>query len=209
MSVSLDKIGRRFNDDWIFRNLNHTISSENPCVISGSNGSGKSTLLMILSGQLSATEGIVSYNLNGTMVEVEEVFRDVTIAAPYVQLYEEFTLVEAIKFQSHFKAFRKGIDENALPSLLNLEREKDKFLKYYSSGMKQRVKLGLAVLSDSPILLLDEPLSHLDVTGIEWYKNLISEHKDQRSILVCSNSNQDEHFFCSDEINMEDYRQNA
>ena len=72
--------------------------------------------------------------------------------------------------------------------------------------MKQRVKLGLAILSDTPALLLDEPVTNLDKAGIEWYRNLIDRNSDNRLILISSNSVSDEFDFCTAQIKMEDYK---
>ena len=72
--------------------------------------------------------------------------------------------------------------------------------------MKQRVKLGLAILSDTPILLLDEPTSNLDSNAILWYQNLIQKNLENRITFVASNNQKDESFFCEREIKIEDYK---
>ena len=72
----------------------------------------------------------------------------------------------------------------------------------YSSGMKQRVKLGLAMYSEVDIILLDEPCSHLDAKGIAWYKEQISMRKEGRIVLVASNNMETETFFCDRNLQM-------
>ena len=124
----------------------------------GPNGSGKSTLLHVLSGQLSLSEGTVSYS-NSAPLASENVFKHVSIAAPYLELIEDFTMEEIIRF--HFQ-FKKAVNDFSLKEIIQLtelESSKDKVFKYFSSGMKQRVKLCLAILSDVNMVLLDEPLS--------------------------------------------------
>ena len=72
--------------------------------------------------------------------------------------------------------------------------------------MKQRVRLVLAILSNTPLLLLDEPTSNLDKKGIEWYKQLMSEYCSERIVMVCSNHQQHEYEFCKNEIVIEKYK---
>ena len=72
--------------------------------------------------------------------------------------------------------------------------------------MKQRVKLGLSILADSEILLLDEPTSNLDEKAIQWYKDLIQHYLENRIVIVASNNQKDESFFCNQEIKIEDYK---
>jgi ABC-type multidrug transport system ATPase subunit len=72
--------------------------------------------------------------------------------------------------------------------------------------MKQRLKLGLAILADTPVLLLDEPVSNLDKPSIQWYKELVTQFASHRTVIVCSNNIDDEHFFCTRQINISDFK---
>jgi ABC-type multidrug transport system ATPase subunit len=72
--------------------------------------------------------------------------------------------------------------------------------------MKQRVKLTLALLSDTDILLLDEPCSNLDEEGILWYKSMIANHSEGRIVVVASNQVAEEYFFCKVILNMNDLK---
>jgi ABC-type multidrug transport system ATPase subunit len=72
--------------------------------------------------------------------------------------------------------------------------------------MKQRVKLGLAILSDSPLLLLDEPTSHLDTQGIDWFQKLLSEHLDNRLTWIASNRVTSETVHCTRALDVMDYK---
>ncbi|MFD2144923.1 ABC transporter ATP-binding protein [Mucilaginibacter antarcticus] len=131
----------------------------------GSNGSGKSTLFSVLNGSLGPSAGTITYALNDQPLEVEQVFQYLSLAAPYLELIEEFSLSEMIDFHFKFKAYKPGIDKQALTALLNLPGSADKLIRYFSSGMKQRLKLALAFCADTPILMLDEPTSNLDAQG--------------------------------------------
>ncbi|MEJ7691957.1 ABC transporter ATP-binding protein [Daejeonella sp.] len=205
MKIILENIGRRFNREWIFRNVNYTFESGNAYAILGANGSGKSTLLQVISGSLTSSEGAVNYSQNSVSIDIENVFPELSLAAPYLDLIEEFSLSEHIDFHFQFKKYREGYDKKTLISLLNLQHSEHKALKNFSSGMKQRVKLALSFCADTKVLLLDEPTSNLDQQGVEWYLSLIKQFSTERLVIVCSNQEY-EYAFCGQNISVEAYK---
>lgn len=204
MKISLDQAGRRFNQEWIFRNFSYEFSSPGKYAVLGPNGSGKSTLLSLILGNLSPSEGKVRYE-EGKEILVDHIYKYLSFAAPYLDLIEEFTLEETIDFHFKFKGLYKGMNKEAVLELLGLVKSQDKALKYFSSGMKQRTKLVLAFCTDSPILLLDEPTSNLDNQGVDWYLSLIEHFTDQRLVIVGSNQ-EAEYSFCDHFIQVTDYK---
>lgn len=206
MPVHLEHVGKRYNREWIFRGVEHTFTENNPCVVLGANGSGKSTLLQVLSGAIRPSEGKITYTIRNTEVAAESVYRQVTLATPYLELLEELTLEELVSFQEKFKPWRNNMRGNDVIATTGLEKSRNKTLRQFSSGMKQRVRLALAVLADSPLLLLDEPCSNLDAAGIAWYQQLVDANKNDRMILVCSNRQDYEYSFCTQEIRIEDFK---
>ncbi|HRD39294.1 MAG TPA: ATP-binding cassette domain-containing protein, partial [Bacteroidia bacterium] len=92
--------------------------------------------------------------------------------------------------------------------LSGLGASKNKFIKNYSSGMRQRVRLTLAILADCELLLLDEPVSNLDKNAIDWFKGLVKDYASHKTIIVCSNSIKEEFEFCTKELNVADYKKN-
>lgn len=190
----------------MFRDFSYTFKSNNAYVLLGSNGSGKSTLLQLISSYLSPSKGKVEFYNNDLLIENELVYKEISLATPYMELPEEFTLMEVIDFHLKFKKFREGISKDKLIEICYLENAKNKIVSNFSSGMKQRLKLALAILSDSDALFLDEPISNLDKEGISWYKDLISNNLNDRIVVVCSNNIEDEFFFCNQQINIEDYK---
>jgi ABC-type multidrug transport system ATPase subunit len=187
MQIQVENLGRKFNRDWIFRNFSATFQSNQPVAITGANGSGKSTLLQIIAGILPATEGKVKYTFRQKSIDEDKIFRYLSLAAPYQELIEEFTLEESVTFHLQFKTFRNGLTAAHFIKKINLEKARNKPVKNFSSGMKQRLKLGLAFFSDTPILLLDEPTSNLDKNGVDWYQQHLSENISNRLVLICSN----------------------
>jgi ABC-type multidrug transport system ATPase subunit len=204
MTITLEDIGRRFNQEWIFKGINYQFNSDGKYAILGPNGSGKSTLLSVVLGNLSPSQGAITYN-NQKNIPVERIYEYISFAAPYLDLIEEFTLQETIDFHFKFKALQKDFDEAMVLELLGLKKSQDKALKHFSSGMKQRTKLVLACCTDTPILLLDEPTSNLDKQGVIWYHELIARFTTDRLVIVGSNQ-EAEYSFCNHFVQITDYK---
>ena len=202
MEITLSKAGRRFNREWIFRNIDYSFQPGKSYALLGPNGSGKSTLMQALSGILSLSEGQISFQENNSTIEVEDVFNAVSFSAPYLELVEEFTLQEMIAFHLQFK---KPIQKQDIIALLGFEKHKNRLIKVFSSGMKQRLKLALAFCSDTPILLLDEPCSNLDDQGIAWYQQLLQNYTANRLVIIASNQLH-EYEWCQNRLNIIDYK---
>lgn len=205
MEITANKLGRRFNRDWVFRNLDYRFREGGSYAVLGPNGSGKSTFIQLIAGSLTPSEGTVSYRHQDREIETGEIFRCLSFAAPYLELIEEFTLSESIDFHFRFKPYLPPVDRAALNGLLGLERFGDRQVRYFSSGMKQRLKLVLAVCSDTPLLLLDEPTANLDAQGIAWYHGLMERFAPGRTVFVCSNQPH-EYEFCPHRLLITDFK---
>lgn len=205
MTITLSKAGRRYNYEWIFRNLDYTFQSGKMYAILGPNGSGKSTLLQTIAGSLSLSEGEIEYNHSERIISSELLFRYLSLCAPYLELPEEFTLKEILKFQSGFKTFTKELHEERIIDLVGLKKDRNKQIRFYSSGMKQRVKLALATLADTPLLLLDEPTTNLDENGVSWYQDIVQQFSANRLVIICSNQLR-EYEFCNVRLAITDYK---
>ncbi|MBM3923130.1 MAG: ATP-binding cassette domain-containing protein [Sphingomonadales bacterium] len=205
MTISLSDTGKRYNRDWIFRHLSYQFLSGNAYAITGSNGSGKSTLLQAISGSLLINEGSIRYEKDDTVISDENIYRYVSLCAPYLELIEEMTATELLDFQQAFKPFLPHFDTKKLLQIAGLEGAAQKQIRYFSSGMKQRLKLIQAFASDTPILLLDEPCTNLDQEGIALYQLLLQQHTDNRIVIISSNDPV-EYAHCTARIAMGDYK---
>lgn len=206
LTISLNKLGKKFNREWIFRNLDHEFKPGSRTVILGGNGSGKSTLLQVISGFVTPNEGEVNYTINNKKTDPENIKDHISFASPYLQLVEDFTLQEMISHANHFKPFINQLATQEVMDVIQLASSQNKLIRQFSSGMKQRLKLGLAFLADTPVVLLDEPTSNLDRPAIEWFKKMIAGYSANRTIMVCSNAITEEYFFCDQQINVADYK---
>jgi ABC-type multidrug transport system ATPase subunit len=202
MEIILNQIGRRYNFNWIFKNINQEIAFSDKLVILGANGSGKSTLMQILSGAISPSEGSIKWSINDQEIVSEKVYQHLSFASPYLELIEDFTLREHLNFHFSLKKSIHQLTIHEMIALSGLQHASDKRIGYFSSGMKQRVKLLLAILSDTPFLLLDEPLSNLDKQASNWYTDLINRFSENRTIIVSSNNIEQEYQFCNKSIQL-------
>ncbi len=205
MKITLTDAGKRFNRDWIFRHLSYEFTTGFSYAITGPNGSGKSTLLQVLAASVAASEGRLSYLLDDRAVSDDQIYRHVSIAAPYLEVIEEMTLAEFLAFHGRFKPFLPGMDVPTIIHSLQLEKSAHKQIRYYSSGMKQRVKLAQAFFSDTPLMLLDEPCTNLDAEGIALYTSLVRDYGQGRLIIVSSNDLQ-EYAYCEKRLNILDFK---
>lgn len=205
MTIRVNQLTKRYNYQIIFKNIDYTFEECKQYAVLGPNGSGKSTLLKVLSGFLTPSKGSVNYHHQNTQIENSEIYNQINYAAPYIQLIEDFTLDELLEFHFTFRKLLPSINLEEFKNILQLKKVKGKYLNEYSSGMKQRVKLALAILTDSSLVLLDEPLTNLDDAGTEWYNYLIEQYLGSRLIIVASNR-LDEYAFCGEQLNILDYK---
>lgn len=199
MKISLQNVGKRFNREWIFKNLDQEFTSGNSYAITGANGAGKSTLLQIIAGATLFNEGEIKYTLSNKIIREENIYNQISIAAPYLEVIEEMTLTEFFNFHSALKSWLPSFTSEKIISIINLEEAAQKQIRYFSSGMKQRVKLAQAIFSNTPVVLLDEPCTNLDVDGIILYKDLIKNYCSNRLLIISSNDKQ-EYDFCNEII---------
>ncbi|MBS1597459.1 MAG: ATP-binding cassette domain-containing protein [Bacteroidetes bacterium] len=207
MKITLTDAGKRFNRDWIFRHLSYEFISGHAYAITGPNGSGKSTLLQVIAGAMAPNEGTLKYQMaeNAISVPAENCYRFLSYSAPYLELTEEMTVTEFLKFHHVFKPFMATLSIESIIEMVQLKDAAHKQIRYYSSGMKQRVKLAQAIFSDVPIVLLDEPCTNFDEEGIALYQRLIKDYGRGRLIIVSSNDKQ-EYGFCEEGINILDFK---
>jgi len=205
MQIQLSDAGKKFNREWIFRGVDFTFQAGKKYAITGPNGSGKSTLLQAIAGSLNLNAGKISWRYYNTIITDDKIYNHLSLAAPYLELIEEMTAKEFLQFHASFKPLISAVNIDAVLELIGLEKAAHKQIRYYSSGMKQRVKLAQAVFSDVPLLLLDEPCTNLDAPGYQLYHELINNYCGNKTIIVSSNDQQ-EIDFCSEKIQVTDYK---
>jgi ABC-type multidrug transport system ATPase subunit len=206
MEIKLTNIGKRFNREWIFRKIDIQLKNDTVCGIIGPNGSGKSTLLKLIAQAELPSEGKVKFSSEKQAISSEKAYESISIAAPYTDVPEQLTLSEFLDFHLKFAPLKKGLSKNAFLTEIYLAESVDKQIAHFSSGMKQRLKLGLALLSQKPLVILDEPSSNLDDRGIKFYQKLLAENREDRIILIGSNEEKKELFIADEKLNISDYK---
>lgn len=187
MEIEVQNLSKRFNREWIFKDLNYTFSSSKTYAITGPNGTGKSTLLQVLWGQMPQTNGTITYRQAGKVVPIEEIYSHISIATPYMDLIDEFTLREQLQFHFNIKKCRNNLTVERIMEEMSLERAHDKHISNFSSGMRQRVKLGLAFFTEADIVFLDEPGTNLDADALTWYRRHLDSLPAESLVFIASN----------------------
>lgn len=238
-AIILEKAGKRFNREWIFRNISYTFQQGKSYAITGPNGSGKSTLLQTIAGAIGHSEGSIEYFLGNWELEIgnwgksennqqgirnkeqgienqrpgtrnqkleaENIHKQISIVAPYLEVIDEMTATEFLQFHASFKQLIPTVTIPQILEVIGLQAATDKQIRFYSSGMKQRIKLAQAVFSNVPVLLLDEPCTNLDAAGYVLYHQLINDYCAHKLIIVSSND-LNEYDFCASRLNIQDWK---
>jgi ABC-type multidrug transport system ATPase subunit len=199
MKIIATGIHKKFRQEWVFKALNYTFESGKSYAIIGQNGAGKSTLLKTLAQYSLPNKGTVEFE--GI---TEDVNKQISFAAPYSELIEEFTLPELLNFLIQIDFLSTRWDFNTFTSFIDLQPSESKYIKNFSSGMRQKVKLGIALAADRPILCLDEPTSNLDETAKNWFYKAL-ESQRHKLILIASNE-QAEINLCTDQLSIANYK---
>lgn len=200
-------ISKAFSGKTLFRKVSFSLTFGKSVAVTGGNGTGKSTLVKIIAQLLRASSGTISLTENGTTVPQMKYFTRTGLLSPYLNLYDEFSGYENLSF---FKSLKSGggHDNEKIDSLLNkvgLYAKRNELVRNYSSGMKQRLKLAFALLNDPLLLLLDEPRSNLDRSGIDVVCE-IAELQKSKGLLIIATNDEDDRNLCDESLNIEDFR---
>lgn len=203
----LTDIEKKFVTKTIFKKVNLNLKNGSSLALTGRNGSGKSTLIKIIAGLLAATKGKCTLNINGNKTDKEHLYRYTGFVAPYLNLYDELSAYENLEFFTVMKSNGKKADKEYINSLLervNLYNRRYDFVKDFSSGMKQRLKLAFSIINSPPLLLMDEPRTNLDTYGIDIAYGIIEEQIKQGILILATNEIEDT-AMCAQSLNIEEY----
>lgn len=187
-AITVSDLSKRYNREWIFKHLEYQFVSGETYAITGPNGSGKSTLLQVLWGQVPQTSGEIQYKSAGSGIAIDDIFRRISIATPYMDLIDEFTLDEMLQFHFRLKNLRPGVALEDLPEIMYLGHAREKQIGNFSSGMRQRLKLAIAFYTEAEAYFLDEPGTNLDHRAFSWYREELAKLPAGALILVASNN---------------------
>jgi ABC-2 type transport system ATP-binding protein len=172
-AIVINNLSKKYKNNRGIEDINLEIDKGEIFGFLGPNGAGKTTAMKIMTGLMKADKGDVRINGFSITHEYEKAMSNVGCIIENVTPYPYLTAYENMKLCSRFypKVNNSRIDECLeLTGILKFKNEK---IKNFSLGMKQRIGIAMAILSDPAILILDEPLNGLDVTGMVEMRNLI------------------------------------
>lgn len=175
--ISCSKLGKRYGDRWLFRNLDFEVNVGDCLVILGKNGAGKSTLTKILAGLVPATEG--------TCTRPPDIRNSLGYAALDQAVYPMLTVGEHLDLAGRLRGVAPRVDE--LLETVGLRYAKENLGKTLSTGMRARLKFALAVQSNPAVIMFDEPGAGLDDEGRQMVARLIEQHRSTSAIIIATN----------------------
>jgi len=186
--IAAENLTKRYEHRWVLKDISLSLSTGESMAVTGPNGSGKSTLLKTLLHLERPTKGDVRWFEDDRELDQSESGRLVGFVAPYVQLYDQLSAEENLKFFAsvgHGNVTGKRIDE--LMEMVGLEGRAHDLVGGYSSGMKQRLKYAVALQEHPKFLFLDEPTSNLDDSGRKIVRDIVEVVRAETVLIIATN----------------------
>lgn len=162
-SIEALGISKSFGDENVLRGINLSLESGKVSGVLGPSGAGKTTLVKCLIGIIGLSGGTVS--INGTKIPDLKIMDSIGYMAQQDALYEDLTGLQNLVFFGQLKGMAKKdavSSAHSLMELVDLDKDKNKKVVYYSGGMKRRLSLTAALIGDPQIIVLDEPTVGID-----------------------------------------------
>jgi len=199
-----EKLTKKYSKrDIIFSGVDINLTNSDIIGVIGPNGSGKSTLLKTLTGVTGLSKGKITLKIKDKEIDKNRYFNYIGFVSPYLNLYEEFFPLEHIKIFLDMKAcnYDEQIAVNWLKRM-NLYKDRFKLISQFSSGMKQRIKYILALITQPEIIILDEPMTNLDDDGFKVVSDIIDEHIENKGGIIIATNDKREMEFCKDFVSV-------
>lgn len=191
--LAVTNLYKRFGDRKVLNDINFDVSTGESIAVVGPNGSGKSTLLLLLLQTLHPSKGKIEYSRDSKVMNDSEVRACTSLVSPYLNLYDNLSAEENLLFFSTVSGFNiTGKEINQLLQRVGLDGRGPDLVGSYSSGMKQRLKYAVALLSKPAFLFLDEPTSNLDEAGKKIVVDVIEEYRAHTIIIIATNEREEQ-----------------
>lgn len=186
--LEVRNVSKNINSQRILANININIESNTIFGLVGCNGAGKSTLLKMILGIYKTSKGDIFIDGYSIRKDTERALRNVGAVIDSPNLYSYLSGRRNLNF---FNLLGKNVGKNKIEEVIKLLKMSsyiDKPVSTYSLGMKQRLALGIALLSFPKILILDEPINGLDPIGIKELRRILVYLKDKYNMSIIISS---------------------
>lgn len=187
MRIRLERAEICFRRKSLFLPLSIELSSGHLYAVTGANGSGKTSLIRTIAAQRRPDSGEIHFEISGKKIDPEDVYRFVSWSGPYLEFPAELSLRDLLQQHFWFRKTLPGLKPGDIPELLDFAKDLHKPVGLFSSGMLHRLKTGLAIVTDSSALLLDEPTANLDSANASKILNLLNAYRGDRITVIASN----------------------
>jgi len=190
--LTVSNLTKRFGARKVFNEISFDLRTGDSIAVVGPNGSGKTTLLMTLLACLRPTRGEIAYYQEDSQLDDDRIRQCTSLVAPYLNLYDNLTAEENLKFFATVAgASITGKRVDALLAKVGLKGRGMDMVKEYSSGMIQRLKYAVALLSEPNFLFLDEPTANLDEEGKQIVFDIIEECRGTSILVIATNEREE------------------
>lgn len=188
MEIQFDNVAKYYKGKYALKDFSATLG-EGVFGLLGENGAGKTTLISILVGILRADGGTVRADGRDVGAQGRAFLADLGYMPQYPVFYRDFTVGDFLLYMGALKSLSPALARSRAAELLdtvNLSDARDKKIGALSGGMRQRLGIAQAMLSDPKVLVLDEPTAGLDPGERIRFRNLISRFAPGRTILLAT-----------------------
>jgi len=197
--LKVENVNKSFKGKYVLRNISFELEQGKCYGLVGNNGSGKSMLLKSICGFIEVDSGVITVN-DKQIIGGRKFIENAGVLIETPQWLNSFTGYQNLKILADIQAL---IDDekimNAL-ELVGLTDEKDKKVRKYSLGMKQRLRIAQAIMEEPDILVLDEPFNGLDKTGVMEMQELMLTYKDKETTIILTSHDERQIEYLCDEV---------
>ena len=193
IDIHLHQVEKDFTDTRVLHKLSYHFKAGESYLILGANGSGKSTLLALITGFYRPSRGSIQYSSQGRHIEAS--YKHFGLAAPYIDMPPALTIEEIISLSTQIAPNKKAFKTLLLE--IGLYHHRKKRISVLSSGMRQRVLLGMIFGHLPSIILLDEPFHHLDPKYKAYCTRSVRSSTDAGCLVIVCSSDPSDRFLCN------------
>ncbi len=185
--IRTNQLSKKFKEEAVISALDFSVAQGEICALIGKNGAGKSTLFKLLSGRFFPSAGTLQlFGQSGKQLEQARKRMSFMIESP--QFFAHFTAQQNLEYFRIQRGIPAKHRVEEVLKIVDLADQKKKKFKNYSLGMKQRLGLALALLSNPDCLVLDEPVNGLDAQGINKIRTLLKKLNQENHITILISS---------------------